>query len=322
MDKQSRQKKIVDWVGRALMVIALALIVYEVSRQEIDLTFLRSGWVVASLVGLFLLHGANVLMSSTFFSVLLGLVSGKSFNRPRVIKTYCVSNVYKYLPGNFMHYVGRNQIAVNEEDVTHSEVLFTTILDTLLLVAAALVMACAFSFNYFVQYLQSVNLGSVGVIAAILAGLALVAAVVLFLLRGRIAKFIDQYRALLKALRPKTVLVGFGACVLRLLVLSVIYLLLLVVLGQPMAGPLALQIIGLFVLSWAVGFLTPGAPGGLGVREAMMLMFLGGLVDERVLLTSTIFFRLICILGDLTGMLYSLAINAIANRHKTIGNRQ
>jgi len=60
--------------------------------------------------------------------------------------------------------------------------------------------------------------------------------------------------------------------------------------------------VGLFVMSWAIGFVTPGAPAGLGVREAIMLMFLGGVLDQNILTTSAIVYRLFCIVGDVLAL--------------------
>jgi len=57
-------------------------------------------------------------------------------------------------------------------------------------------------------------------------------------------------------------------------------------------------IIGLYLLAWLAGFLAPGAPSGLGIREAVMMMFLTGLVYDDILLAALIIHRVVTMVGD------------------------
>jgi len=56
-----------------------------------------------------------------------------------------------------------------------------------------------------------------------------------------------------------------------------------------------------FALAWTVGLVVPGAPGGLGVFEAALLLRLGGLVPEAPLLAIALSYRLVTSLADLLG---------------------
>ena len=53
-----------------------------------------------------------------------------------------------------------------------------------------------------------------------------------------------------------------------------------------------------FGLAYAVGLVVPGAPGGLGVFEATLLLRLGGAVAEAPLLAVVLSYRLISTLAD------------------------
>ncbi len=55
---------------------------------------------------------------------------------------------------------------------------------------------------------------------------------------------------------------------------------------------------GAYVLAWLVGFLTPGAPAGLGVRELALLFLLKGIVNEADLLFAAVLWRGITVGGD------------------------
>lgn len=69
-------------------------------------------------------------------------------------------------------------------------------------------------------------------------------------------------------------------------------------------------VISVFAISWIAGFLTPGAPAGLGVREAIMVVSLAGLIGESKSLYVALAFRIITSMGDFLFFLSSLAVDA------------
>ncbi|MEO1002495.1 MAG: UPF0104 family protein [Cyanobacteria bacterium J06638_7] len=56
-----------------------------------------------------------------------------------------------------------------------------------------------------------------------------------------------------------------------------------------------------FALAWTIGLVVPGAPGGLGVFEAALLLRLGGAIPEAPLLAIALSYRLVATLADLAG---------------------
>lgn len=56
-----------------------------------------------------------------------------------------------------------------------------------------------------------------------------------------------------------------------------------------------------FALAWAIGLVVPGAPGGLGVFEAALLLRLGGAIPEAPLLAIALSYRLVATLADVLG---------------------
>lgn len=53
-----------------------------------------------------------------------------------------------------------------------------------------------------------------------------------------------------------------------------------------------------YALSWLVGTITPGAPGGAGVREAMMIMILSSSLGEPASVVVALISRLVTVAGD------------------------
>jgi uncharacterized membrane protein YbhN (UPF0104 family) len=57
-------------------------------------------------------------------------------------------------------------------------------------------------------------------------------------------------------------------------------------------------LISVFALAWVVGFITPGAPGGLGVREALMVLMLAPAYTAASASVLVIALRIATTLGD------------------------
>ncbi|WP_156909606.1 hypothetical protein [Ottowia thiooxydans] len=58
-------------------------------------------------------------------------------------------------------------------------------------------------------------------------------------------------------------------------------------------------IVGAYVVAWLAGLLTPGAPAGIGVREAVLLYLLSHAVAPADLVTAVVLGRGATVLGDL-----------------------
>lgn len=60
-----------------------------------------------------------------------------------------------------------------------------------------------------------------------------------------------------------------------------------------------LLIVAAFNIAWLVGLVTPGAPAGIGVREALIVGSLGSFVADETLLLAVLLSRLMSVFGDL-----------------------
>jgi uncharacterized membrane protein YbhN (UPF0104 family) len=66
----------------------------------------------------------------------------------------------------------------------------------------------------------------------------------------------------------------------------------------PLGSDAPLWLAG-FALAWTAGLVVPGAPGGLGVFEAVLLLRMGLTLPEAPLLAVALSYRLIVTLTDL-----------------------
>ena len=66
----------------------------------------------------------------------------------------------------------------------------------------------------------------------------------------------------------------------------------------------AFQWLAAFSFSWTIGLLVPGAPGGLGVFEAAILLRLGLSQSDAPLLATLLCYRLVATISDLLAALF------------------
>jgi uncharacterized membrane protein YbhN (UPF0104 family) len=87
-------------------------------------------------------------------------------------------------------------------------------------------------------------------------------------------------------------------------------------------------VISVFAASWLVGFITPGAPGGIGVRETALILGLTPAAGEPLSVAVALLARIMSLIGDL--LFFSLACVVRVNQlehsgpmaHGTQGSRK
>ena len=65
----------------------------------------------------------------------------------------------------------------------------------------------------------------------------------------------------------------------------------------------ALFFIGVNSIAWVAGFITPGASGGIGIREIVIVALLTPYITQPKALVLAIILRLVTICGDLLSFL-------------------
>lgn len=307
MDK----KKTINYIGKFLMVLSIIFIVYKLYRYDLDLSRLADWRIGGGIILLILLHGANIFLLATYsYTVAVNLYSKKKIFLPKVMHVYCKANLYKYIPGNIMHFVGRNQLAL-DENVPHTDIILATVTEMVLLIFAAVVITLSSGISSLQLYLNSMKVDAAGNIATVVilgAICVLIAGSVLVIFRHKLWSYLSQYQEVFTGRGIQKCAVVLAICIVRLLVNAVIFMTCLHLLCEGIPVNMYTQILSLFVISWVIGFLTPGAPGGLGVREAVMCFFLGGIVGQDSILYAALVYRVICILGDMTSYLYALLL--------------
>lgn len=212
----------------------------------------------------------------------------------------CISQFAKYVPGNVAQYAGRVGMSL-ARGIPARALAVTLIMETLLLIAAALTVG--------------VSTGVVSTIGldllqhhssqlAVILALVVLAIAALFVIRKfappLLRRFAPRYTpALDGALLPPTahLLRAFAFyCAMYLMTgASTIVLASFLVPGAPHDYWL---LTASLTLAWVVGFVTPGAPAGLGVREGLLLLMLTPAYTAAVASVMVIALRIVTTLGD------------------------
>lgn len=202
---------------------------------------------------------------------------------------FSIANIGKYAPGNVLHMAGR-QLLTMREGVPGWVVAKSLVVEMSLLVLTSAIFAGGFwSFS------------QIGETAGIIFFFAL------FLILAICAWALQQF-----GLRGFShALLGHSA---YHLIGGLVFSLLFILISDDMFfdANLIFFLVAAYVASWVIGVLTPGAPAGLGVREALLLGFLTDVVpDVAVLGAAVLLSRGMSILSDL---LYFLVLHGLSLR--------
>ncbi|MBC6420130.1 MAG: UPF0104 family protein [Hormoscilla sp. SP12CHS1] len=205
------------------------------------------------------------------------------------VGVYLKTNIAKYLPGNVWHFYGRVRTAT-AAGVPLTVGTLSLLMELLLMAAAALSIAAIGS------PLLNQGLTRVSMVAMILMA---VHPWVLNPLLKQLALFKGSDQTFRVNCYPLLPLLGeLGFLELR----GMGFLLTMHAFGplSPLQIP---QLMSAFSLSWLLGLVLPGAPGGIGVFEATAIAQLSGEYSPAIVLSAVALYRLVSILAEACGAL-------------------
>ena len=307
-------KKAVSFVGTILMIIALGFVFKRLyhMREDLDFSILSSAWVLIALLLVVLLESITVILASINYRGIVVSISGVNLEFHVAIKVYNIANMYKFIPGGLFQVLGRNRMAIETEGLRHGKVALATLLEGILWILAALILSIVYSFHYFIYYIRQLD---------VLPLLTPILILILFIIIAIFYRFRNPLQATLKKINDDAngrlwkILIKYLFFMLAMISLwGLSFLATLTILGQTLSLGLGITIVGLYILSWLLGFLTPGAPSGLGIREFVLLMSLGGIINEEILLSAIVIHRVLQIAGDIVAYIMAMSYANIKKR--------
>lgn len=226
------------------------------------------------------------------------------------------SQIAKYLPGGIWGYVGRVYL-YKREGMNGSDAFACVFLETILILISGIIVFCISLFFggeiLSVEWMPREYFNEIVIAAMVILLLAVHPKVLSLLWKLMPARF-DEEKLQLKysyssVLRPALLLIAFwlgvGAgfwLLVRGFYQMHVYLL-------PMAA-------GAYVLAWIMGFLVFFLPGGLGVREAVLVLSLNLYLPISISTISAVAARLWWVAGELSWTLLSLVWNGFESIRK------
>jgi uncharacterized membrane protein YbhN (UPF0104 family) len=261
-----------------------------------------SSRAVAALAGALGLHLLMVLTGATAWSLLLRSI-GTRAPFLTVLAIWGRAQAGKYLPGNVGQYLGRAALAWQHGIPLHQSALTVVFETTGLIVTAA---ACVFLAG---AAASSALLGKIALLAA-----AAVAAP--FLLVHVLERWFPGTlrRRLGVARLPRPSVAALAGCLAMYAVGFAGWALSFELLARGLFGAGSEiswpRVVPAFALSWVAGFVAPGAPAGLGVREAFLVGGTAPFYGPGTALSAALALRLVTVLGDGLAFLLGWGLHA------------
>lgn len=219
-------------------------------------------------------------------------VSAANGSRLRLVGLYSKTQIGKYLPGNVFHFVGRQECGI-WPGFTQKQAAFASLLETVLLLVSASTFSLMAGRGLLQQRFEIPSYVWWGLgIGMLVAGVGLI------VWRSGNGQFVETRAKLARFLCK--VFVGIAGYAMYFLLIGGLFLLL----GNPILGS-EFRMMGfierlwLYPVAWLAGVVTPGAPGGLGVRESLLVLALEPYVPSTTAAGYVLAFRLATVIGDI-----------------------
>jgi hypothetical protein len=220
---------------------------------------------------------------------------GKESKSNNLVSFYVLTNILKYVPGGMWHFVERFNFL---KKISNSQIaLYSSLIEPYFMLSGSFLLASlGLIFSPFYLFLIF-PLGFLNrkFIFLVIKGLRSLKGKVFEVLRLPNSKSQFEERINIISFFPTKALlleigfvlskfIGFYICLNTFYVsnsLNIVFLLVI------------------FSLSWSLGLVVPAAPGGIGVFEACLLLFVGKSIPQNIILISLIYFRVISTSADL-----------------------
>lgn len=273
------------FIGRLFGLLGVAFVLYQLSQEYTLESFVQKfGELLFEVPALWMLNMLSMVLGILVWHRMLLHYSKVTFPYRVSYYYFAKTEIAKYLPGNIFHFLGR-QLLAKKIDLSQTEMMKVSGLFTFLLVVATILSGTLFLL--FVDTLEMLYQGLMLLLALVSLGLSLY----LFPSFDRVIK--------LKMNAVLTLSIALQGIMMGIIIMTQLE-------GSSEYGFMALffEIVGIYIFSWLVGFVTPGASGGIGVREGAfitMAQFLHLDIGSEIILFSVLFIRLINVATDILG---------------------
>lgn len=267
-------KRYLNLFGLALGIFGVIFILARLISLSsgINLNLTGAQWRNITLTSV-LYCGACIIQAFAWHNILkhLNLFVKPSWSIP----TFGISQMAKYVPGNIFQFASRQAIGV-------SEGLPGVPLAKSIAWELGLMAGTAFLFTIFVVPVVNVHLSTMHSLILFFIVLALIILLMTFIVGKRIGLSIGLYA-------------------IFFLLTGLVFFFIIDTLSdnQTAINISRLALCGVYIFAWLIGFITPGAPAGVGVREIVLYTLLNPYIPYNTLLITIVIMRFVTVGGDI-----------------------
>ncbi len=300
-------KRLWKIIGTVVFIVSLVYFGIVITRQASALgAYQLTEDMVPSVVWATLLYAGLLGVFSLCWVLLLKGV-GAHIRYADATIILGISQIAKYLPGNVGHHIGRVVLG-KQYNLSMPAMLFSIMLEGIWSTAVAVLLALLglLTLSDNVQALAP-QIPSAWKIGAILVGLIATPYILAWALRHLRLEFLQKLIGDHHISIP-----GSGIFFQCLIFYGIAFLglgLIIDLLAQGLFSVSARHywlLTGAFAIAWVAGFISPGVPAGLGVREAVLIAILGPVLGEAPALGISVALRAVTTVGD--GLVFILAL--------------
>ena len=221
----------------------------------------------------------------------LSFLKGSRIPYLKAFDVFARCNLAKYLPGNFMHFVGRNFLG--SDFGTPVNIALSSLIEIALVLLAASSLLLALSYQ---KFFELVSTAAAHRQLVPLAALGLAIAVYWLTKQEEWSHIKHLFSFKFFGIAAQI----YSIYTVQLFTDGIILCLLLALLSpRQLDGREQRAILLASVFSWLGGFIVPGSPAGLGVREVILLQSLGPHFGQETTVLAAAAARVVNILGDI-----------------------
>jgi uncharacterized membrane protein YbhN (UPF0104 family) len=288
-----------------LVVIICFIFIYQ-TFKNIDFSVIKDRinyfWILNIIIFAFI-YSILFQFQGITWNIIVEVISERKNNLLEILSIYSTANIAKYIPGNIFVFVARH-IILRRYGISDIRLILINLTE----------MACFFGMSIFVSMLGVISgiikipdyiFNNINIYFLIIGSIVvLIFLLVLFIIYNKraIKEFIKilNFKNIIKMSSNLTLY--FLYFVLYGLLNAYIFK---VFLHIDISFNDIIVIISIFTISWVLGYIVPGASGGIGVRESILIILLSSYFDKPEVLVFVVLSRIITLLGEILSFVYA-----------------
>ena len=271
-------RKLIYIIGFIISIVIVFYLGYQFYISE-GLSYLQQ----FSLNQYFLSFIGIVLYVCAIFSAAYAwtLLFNDTSNKKKILTAYFKTILWKYIPSNVMHFVGRH---IYLQSISHKRILMSNILDVYFTFFSALILIML------LVLMTNLPLPILGYLVQWQ----------LFLLIS-IFIFINLFIIFKKKLfnLKEIFLINTSYFFFQLFASATFIFLWFVFIDNGISVCAMFEIVTIYLVGWLAGFISVGSPAGIGIREGVYLMLLQPMIESQgLLLAFLLLTRIVNILAE------------------------